>query len=125
MAKLNPQPRNYEQADAALKLRRTNSLAIGHNTRMERYTRNRDSIDIWLHNTAIITYNLDSSIEINSGGYRTSTTKDRINQLLPDGCYVYQQDWTWYLVLNGDHGRPVKFRDNMRITHSEEGWTMA
>ena len=122
MAKLNPQPRNYEQADAALKLRRTNSITIGHNTRMTRW---HGSIDVWLHNTAIITYKSDGSIEINSGGYRTVTTKDRINRLLPDGCYVYQQDWQWYLVLNGDHGRPVEFRDNMRIIRTQEGWTIA
>lgn len=121
-AKLNPQPRSYEQADAALKVRNSGSVSIGHNTRMTRW---HGSIDIWLYNTAIITYNMDGSIEINSGGHRTVTTKDRINQLLPDGCYVYQQGWTWYLVLNGDYGRPVEFRDNMRITHSEEGWTIA
>jgi len=34
---------------------------------------------------------------LDSHGYRTSTTKERINRHLPRGIKVFQEDYEWYL----------------------------
>lgn len=54
------------------------------------------------------TYRLDSH------GYRTSTTKERINRHTPPGYKVIQRDFEWYVTTpDGDR---LEFRDGMTIT---------
>jgi hypothetical protein len=52
------------------------------------------SSSIRFHNTDIITFNPDNTIVLNSGGYRTPTTKDRINKFSP--VRLYQNKGFWY-----------------------------
>jgi hypothetical protein len=50
---------------------------------------------------------------LDSHGYRTQTTKDRINRYLPDGYEVYQEDYEWYLETpSGER----EFTDGMTVT---------
>lgn len=52
------------------------------------------------------TYRLDSH------GYKTSTTKERINRYIPGGYRVYQSDFEWYLSTpDGER----EFQDGMTI----------
>lgn len=58
-----------------------------------------------------------TSLVLNSGGYKTATTKARINEFAPDGVSVYQKDWTWYLSINVEGQRNEwVFRDGITIT---------
>ena len=50
---------------------------------------------IRLHNTDVVTFVNDNKIILNSGGWRTSTTKDRINTFAP--VNIYQAKGLWYL----------------------------
>lgn len=52
--------------------------------------------EIRLHGNVIMRIFLHH-IEIYDGGWKTRTTKDRLNQFLPSGYTVYQKDWEWYL----------------------------
>lgn len=54
-------------------------------------------IAVYYHQTPIVTYWGNGEVEIDTGGWYTVTTKRRINQYIPDGWYVFQEDGGWYL----------------------------
>lgn len=66
------------------------------------------SVVITLHATAIVQLFADGSAIVNSGGWRTHTTKKRINQFSP--VRVYQRKYDWFF----ENGTP--FEDNTIIT---------
>lgn len=95
---------NYSHFDQLLGKRTTKKLA--NNT----YAIRRDeNISIRLHATDIITYFPGGGFQLNSGGYQTATTKERINRFSP--IRITQKDFTWYLP-GGE-----LFRDGLTITH--------
>jgi hypothetical protein len=65
------------------------------------------SVSIRLHQTDIVTIHVNDSVEINSGGWMTSTTKSRINEFTNAG--IYQKNFEWFL----SDGTP--FVDGMTI----------
>ena len=65
------------------------------------------SSSIRFHNTDIITFNPDNTIVLNSGGYRTITTKERINKFAP--VNIFQKNGLWYLANNNNY--PHNFDD--------------
>ena len=82
---------------------KNNGLKIMHNTKARRYA---NTVEIQLHSTDV--YRIEkrhdvgdefahSVITLDSGGYQTVTTKDRMNRFLPLGYRVYQKDFDWYL----------------------------
>ena len=50
---------------------------------------------IRLHKTNVVTFGTDR-YTLNTGGWETYTTKDRINKYIPTG-YVYQERKEWYV----------------------------
>ena len=67
------------------------------------------------HKTAVVKFNRDKII-LNSGGWETPTTKDRMNATAHENglCYyVYQKDFVWYVVL--DNKKCYPFEDNMQL----------
>lgn len=73
-------------------------------------TKSGDQV-IRLHNTDILRFGTDGSTTISTGGWKTPTTKDRINKFLPKGS-VFSDRGTWILSLgNKKHA----FADGMRI----------
>jgi len=66
------------------------------------------------HDTCIVKFNHEKII-LNSGGWRTATTKRRMNQIsnvYKLGYRVYQHDFTWYIKF---HDSILKFYDNMEL----------
>ena len=66
-------------------------------------------------NTHVFTLYNDGSIRLNSGGYRTPTTKRRINQAADAfgiNLSVWQKDFDWYVKYNG---KTYDFVDRMRF----------
>jgi hypothetical protein len=78
---------------------------IGNNTYAE--IEYDDSVSIRLHGTAVVRFYPNGLVKLNSGGWRTSTTKDRINKYSP--VSVYQKNFEWFLR---DH---TPFEDNMLV----------
>ena len=66
---------------------------VGNNTYA--YIQADGSVAIELHGTNVVVIYPDDSVMLNSGGWRTHTTKKRINQYSP--VKVYQKDYEWYL----------------------------
>ena len=89
------------------------SRLIDNNT--VEYYRADGSKVIRLHLTDIITFNPDGSCTLNSGGWQTVTTKDRINKFSP--CRVFQDKSVWYINLNGSWDREnwIPYADGITI----------
>jgi len=85
---------SWFSADSYLKGR--DSAKLGNNTVVKRTEGGR--IAVYLHRTPIIEYNLDGVITLRSGGWRTSTTKQRINELMPAGFGLHQAKHEWYVT---------------------------
>jgi hypothetical protein len=69
---------------------------IANNT--VRYMREDGSEVVRLHHTDVVIKRPDGTYELNTGGWKTSTTKDRINCYSP--ARVYSKSGTWYLAAD-------------------------
>lgn len=67
-----------------------------------------DTIAIRLHETDIVIVRPDDTFMLNSGGWRTYTTKDRINKFSP--ARVYQERNQWYMWPG-----PIPFFDGIVV----------
>lgn len=76
-----------------------------------------EGIRVSYHGTTVVIAHQDGSFTLNSGGYRTSTTKARINDY--SNAQVYQKNYKWFVTqaINRGHLRDgdVVFYGGMRI----------
>lgn len=93
---------NYQTADSKLQGRNKLSRKIGNNTYLERRNSSHPkytgipAIAIRLHGTDIVTFYASGDVELNSGGWKTPTTKQRINEFL-EGYSISQDRGVWYV----------------------------
>lgn len=85
----------YEDVKAILEDRASKKIA--NNTHLHSHP---DGIVMNLHGNGIATF-AKGYIKLSSAGWRTNTTKDRLNTALvvariPLKNVVYQHDWVWY-----------------------------
>lgn len=62
-----------------------------------------DGTTLYLHDNAIAKWDEHGRLWVTNAGWKSNTTKERLNGL--PGVYVYQRDHTWYLnnhPWNGD-----------------------
>lgn len=64
-----------------------------------------------LHQTDVVTMHPDGTYTLDSGGWKTTTTKDRINRYAPHSLYAEKQEW-WYRA----NGIRYRFQDGMVVT---------
>jgi hypothetical protein len=70
--------------------------------------------EIWYHQTCVVKFD-DKKIILNSGGWRTATTKTRMNQAANQfnlGFYVEQHNGSWNVHFND---KVLDFQDGMTI----------
>lgn len=75
---------------------------------------NRDGIEVIYHSTKVLTVK-NGIVTLNSGGYRTATTKRRMNQGAAKfnlDFVVYQDKFDWFVNLRGDI---IPFTDGMQF----------
>ena len=103
-------------ADALVHLGKKDLRKIGHNTYLHR---TGDGAKVVFHETAILAIT-KKAIALNSGGYRTYTTKERLNSLLPSGYHLYAEKGSWFLSgRQGDApGVTYTFADGITIAAS-------
>jgi hypothetical protein len=82
---------------------------LSHNVYAE-----RDGADIVIifHWTKIIRYRPDGSVVLNSGGYRSVTTKANLNQY--SDCTIWQEKYVWYASYGDD--KKMEFEDGMEYS---------
>lgn len=83
---------NYKELDECLQGRCRQSRKLANNTYAIRYD---DRLAIRLHATDVVTYTKDGKVILDSGGWHTPTTKDRMNNFSP--AYISQSAGVWYL----------------------------
>jgi len=104
---------NYKSLTEFLnKGRNENYRKIANNTYAEK---EKNLISIRLHETKIITYYSDGKIKLNSGGWQTVTTKQRLNDFT--SFAIYQKKSIWYFCINNKYEKEniYYFKDNMEI----------
>jgi hypothetical protein len=90
-------------------------LRVAANTEIVRTTDH--SIGVSLHGTVVVAFNADGSVALNSGGYRTATTKARINSALRRSLWrVAQVGGKWFLSADENPRRGHLFADGMTLT---------
>lgn len=88
---------NYEKAVATLKNRPSKKVA--NNTYLVPV---EGGIAVKLHQTNVVTFHSDGNVTLNSGGWRTVTTKERINRYSP--ARVYSEGGVWFVYYKDDYG---------------------
>ena len=56
-----------------------------------------------------------TAIVLNSGGWKTVTTKKWINKYLPNKFHLFQENFNWY-IKNKD-GTVISYKDNLIINY--------
>jgi len=109
---------DYKKADEQLQGRNNQRRKLENNTYLERHD---DYISVRLHDTDIIELYPDGKTVLNTGGWRTVTTKDRLNKFAPDTIRghirISQEKRVWYVIQvspDYDWSKAVKyiFRDS-------------
>lgn len=109
MARFKASIQSYEQARDFLGNRQERKLA--HNTTVRMSFAVAEAVEVVLHRTPVVTFYADGRVRLDSGGYRTRTTADRIRQLLPPGYDLRQRDFGWFLARTGQPS--IVFTDGM------------
>jgi len=100
---------NYNEAVSMVRGKRNKSRRkIGNNTYAEILHDN--SVGIMLHSTYVVKIHPDNTYTLQTGGWQTVTTKDRINQYSP--VRVYQRKYEWFVRING---KEYPFMENMVV----------
>lgn len=105
--------KTYETLNEQLSGRNHNGRKIANNTYAER---RGEAIAIRLHSTDILTFDKDGSIVANTGGWKTVTTKARLNEYLPNGYRISQDRGIWYWYGSG---ACAMFNDGDRIVNGK------
>jgi len=100
----------YAKANELLTGRCKEQRKLGNHTYLVRLPGNR--IAISLHNTNVVTFCPDGSTILNSGGWRTHTTKERMNAYGP--VNIWAKRGIWY-VGQSYKDKSVIYADNMTI----------
>lgn len=110
-------PQSYAVWDSQLTGRCKNARKVANNTWL---IRGEDgSIGLKLHQTTIVSAAQDGRVTLNSGGWRTPTTKGRINDALHELGFhtsISQKDGVWLVFPSwGDKDTAVTFADGMWV----------
>jgi len=109
---------DYKEAKQILDDKRGDktSKKIGNNTYLKRYE--DGTIVVRLHQTDIIQYKPNGTILLHSGGWKTVTTKARMNEFLPRQYGIMQVKGVWYVHLTTDFNKDLVYNDGMKLTKS-------
>ena len=80
------------------------------------YSPERDASYVYLRGNHIATIG-DTFIELYTCGYKTPTTKSRLNAILQEhgnGARIFQQNFQW-VVIDTDNNAPIPFSEGMRL----------
>ena len=100
---------NYAALDDRMQGRNHDRRKLANNTYAERRA---ECIAVRLHNTDIMLFTPDGSIMLDSGGWRTITTKSRMNDYLPAPYRIWQKAGRWYVYTPSG---VLDYADNMKI----------
>jgi len=117
MARMKEEIRDYESA--VRYLRGKEARTIGHNTSIVTswgppHPCGKQAIGVLYHSTVVLWWHPDGTLELWTGGWETSTTKQRLNAFLPNPYRVYAKNGDWRL-WDFENGLDYTFHDGMRV----------
>jgi hypothetical protein len=95
----------YDEAQAMAQSRKRK---LGNNTYLN--PRDDGTIAVKYHETDVVIFHPDGSVVLDSGGWKTSTTKERLNAFSP--AHVWQRNGIWYVKYGKE---TVPFADGMTL----------
>ena len=107
MATLSFTGKTFDEANAFLGSK--NERKIGNNTVL---VRTSEGIKVRLHDHTVVLFTEDKKVFVSSAGWKTTTTKDRINQFISG--YVFQKKGIWF--YKASDGTIVPFTDGMIVS---------
>ena len=103
--------------DAAVRMIRgkTNKTCrkLGNNTYGE--ILDNGDVGITLHSTQVVTIHADGTYTLYSGGWRTVTTKDRMNTYCPFRVSQHKGEWS-VTYWDGETRHTIEYFDHMRVS---------
>ncbi len=100
----------YQDAEKMFKTARNGCRILQRNTKL--YKLPNGNFGVRLHNTYVVEITPENHYILNTGGWYTPTTKDRINNNIPNN--LYQQNSIWY-VVDRINGNEIPYFDGMII----------
>ena len=94
-----PTPTNYPEAARVLADADADGLKIANNTWLVRY--DSDTIAVRFHDTNIVIFQRDGRATYRTGGWKTTTTRERLNRYAPPGVHFYTHDGVLYASVHG------------------------
>lgn len=87
---------------------------VANNTRMY-FREGGKYVDVVLHNTVIVRAYANGKTQVFTGGWRTPTTKERINRYT--GLNIYQHKHVWYVPNRTGlfNNQPIEFEEGMCV----------
>jgi len=113
----------YKELEQQLFGRCKDKRVMGNNTWLER--RDTNTLAIRLHSTDILTFTFEpEKVIVNTGGWKTVTTKDRVNKYLPEPWRIYQKNrqWFWCSWHDGNRIEPGLFNDGDWLNWDDAQW---
>lgn len=99
------------------------SKKVANNTYLQR--RDAETIALKYHATDVVTYHADGRIVLNTGGWRTSTTKLRFNESYSGlSLRIYADKGVWYVAMNNgvpDWENAVTYADGLTLQPNGDG----
>lgn len=100
--------------EAVKRLGNRDSRKVANNTYMQR--RENGTIAIRLHSTDVVTFHPDGRVTLDAGGWRTVTTKQRMNLFAPAGVRISQDRGLWTVQVGGwENGVSYGYADGITI----------
>tara|TARA_R110000822_G_scaffold98194_6_gene222238 strand:+ start:1384 stop:1782 length:399 start_codon:yes stop_codon:yes gene_type:complete len=118
MAKMKTQISNYQEASAFLggELERE----LGYRTVVHRLEL-RDSIAVRYIDTDIVIFDRDGDIEFDTNGWHTTTTKQRLSNIIPDVLVWSEGADKWGFpiwAISAPEGADARFEDGMYLRNN-------
>ena len=86
-------PMNFNQAETFLSKKATRTVKGKRATQVVRLS--ADEIALYYHATPVVTWKRNGDVVLRTNGFRTLTTKRRINDAAP--CQVWQHKFEWFV----------------------------
>lgn len=80
-----------------------------------------DNVVIRYHGHPIVVLHADNSITLDDCGWRTSTTKERLNLYAPYGFGIWQEKFVWY-YRTADNAAAQPWPGRLRVTRDGDLW---
>ena len=82
-----------------------------------RVTHAGNKAQLYLHGHKVAEHSLSGTLELNDCGWRTPTTKERLNGVLDafnTGLYIYQKQHVWY-IHNQETDTTTEWEDGVNV----------